>query len=795
MVPPEPLGNILERISDGFVAFDAGMNYTYVNQKGGEILGRKPEDLVGKNYWEEYPEAKGTSFANAYVRALEAQEPIVLEEYYPPFRRWFENRIYPSSDGLAIFFTDVTERRQARAALDRNEQVLQLFVKHSPAAIAMFDREMNYIIASDRYRADYDLGEQPLAGRSHYEVFPEIPEHWRDIHKRCLSGAVERMEEDPFPRQDGRTDWVRWEIRPWHEAEGEIGGIILFSEVITERRRMMTSEREQRLIAETLREANVALTQTLTLETILTTLLEYLSRLVPYDSANVMLVEGGSVVRVHALRGYKMWPDVRQSPAIQTIITSRTSLLIPDTRNYPGWLRPAGAEHVLSWIGIPLISGGQVIGLFSIDKAEPDFFTEEHRQLAEGLAGQAAVAIQNARLFKDSQSRLTKLNVINESSRRLQKLLSPDQLAHEILTIVEDMLDYTYGAILLVDDTGEFLEPFAISDQKRGTEFREADREFVRSKELRLGRGITGWVAQHGESVRLDDVRQDARYLAVREDVRAELCVPLENQDRVIGVLNVESNQIGAYTQDDQRLLETIAAQIAVAIQNSRLFDHLRRSRDRLSDLSKKLVETHETESRAIGRELHDQIGQMLTALKLTLEVAPQLPAELAVKRYAYAQELVDDLLTRISRLTLDLRPPMLDDLGLVPALAWHVTRLQEQSGIDLAFNHRGVEGRRFDFEIETTAYRVIQESLTNAMRHARASRIRLEIRCEAEWMHIHVEDDGTGFDPAPALAKNRGLGGMRERIQLAGGEFHIESRVGEGAKVSIRLPLKGRDS
>jgi signal transduction histidine kinase len=185
----------------------------------------------------------------------------------------------------------------------------------------------------------------------------------------------------------------------------------------------------------------------------------------------------------------------------------------------------------------------------------------------------------------------------------------------------------------------------------------------------------------------------------------------------------------------------------------------------------------------------------MLTALKLTLEVAPQLPAELAKKRYALAQELVDDLLTRISRLTLDLRPPMLDDLGLFPALAWHVNRFQEQSGIELDFNHRGVEGRRFDFEIETTAYRVIQESLTNAMRHARPARIKLEVRCEAEWMNILIEDDGLGFDPEPALAKNRGLGGMRERIQLAGGEFHIESRVGEGAKVSIRLPLKGRDS
>jgi len=132
---------------------------------------------------------------------------------------------------------DITERKKALETLQRNEQVLRLFVEHSPAAIAMFDNDMNYIVASRRFLVDYDLGEQNIIGRSHYEVFPEIPDYWKDIHRRCLAGATERAKEDPFPRADGKTDWVRWEIRPWYESEGEIGGIILFSEVITDRRK------------------------------------------------------------------------------------------------------------------------------------------------------------------------------------------------------------------------------------------------------------------------------------------------------------------------------------------------------------------------------------------------------------------------------------------------------------------------------------------------------------------------------------------------------------------------------
>jgi signal transduction histidine kinase len=214
---------------------------------------------------------------------------------------------------------------------------------------------------------------------------------------------------------------------------------------------------------------------------------------------------------------------------------------------------------------------------------------------------------------------------------------------------------------------------------------------------------------------------------------------------------------------------------------------------DRLQGLSRRLVEVQETERRHIARELHDEVGQILTGLKLVLDINARQPVDEGSQfDLSQAQMLVNELIERVDVLSLDLRPPMLDDLGLLPALLWHFKRYTAQSNIQVNFQHHGLEGQRFPAEIETATYRITQEALTNVARHAGVSEVLVQLWANPDMINIQVEDRGVGFDPQTILAAgaSSGLSGMRERADLLGGRLTLESMPGSGARLVAELPL-----
>ncbi|RMF85522.1 MAG: GAF domain-containing protein, partial [Nitrospinota bacterium] len=234
-------------------------------------------------------------------------------------------------------------------------------------------------------------------------------------------------------------------------------------------------------------------------------------------------------------------------------------------------------EGIRSYVTVPLVVQGELIGSLNLGAEESQAFTEEQVDILRKIADSLAIAIEQSRLSGENEQRLQELMAVHQAGQHLQQLYTPERLSQEIIRVLEDTLGYEYGAVLLIEEGSDRLLPFALSEQGKGPDFVEADKAYVASHPLRVGVGITGWVAQSGKSVRVGDVRKDPRYYAMREEIRSELCVPLRLGDRVIGVVNVETPRLNAYTETDQRVLETVASQIAVAIQNARLYEQVQR--------------------------------------------------------------------------------------------------------------------------------------------------------------------------------------------------------------------------
>jgi signal transduction histidine kinase len=295
----------------------------------------------------------------------------------------------------------------------------------------------------------------------------------------------------------------------------------------------------------------------------------------------------------------------------------------------------------------------------------------------------------------------------------------------------------------------------------------------------------------------IEDISQEYPHFRDEMDVyesgsiRSWLGVPLQVKGQVTGMVALDREREHPYTAEEIQLAVSFASQAAIALENARLFAEVRAGHERLQGLSRRLVEIQEAERRHIARELHDQVGQALTGLKLVLEMGSRLPADLSRDSLREAQALASDLLTRVRELSLDLRPAMLDDLGLLPALLWQFERYTARTQVRVSFRQAGLE-RRFPADVETAVYRIVQEALTNVARHAGASEAMVRLWVDREILHLQIQDQGVGFDVKATLAAptTGGLSGMYERVVLLGGQLTIESAPGAGACLTAELPL-----
>ncbi len=358
-----------------------------------------------------------------------------------------------------------------------------------------------------------------------------------------------------------------------------------------------------------------------------------------------------------------------------------------------------------------------------------------------------------------------------------------------------DIMNGTIGGILLLDEQTQTLTHSV---------HRGLGAEFVEKTRFNLGEGIIGSVAQSGKATLLEDISSDPRVaypeLVSAEGLKAFICVPLRAKDKVLGVLHVASRKPRHFTTNDMHLLYAIGDQLGIAIEHARLYERLRKARERLRRLARQNLVAEEEERRRIARELHDETSQSLSGIALQLQALIEMSAISGKQDAEFVaglkkvQSLTVQVHNEVSRLISNLHPALLDTLGLVPAVRQHAeTRLQPLD-INVSVEIKGTE-MRFPSDIETALFRFIQGAIGNIIQHSKAKKATIVLEYQPDEFSLIISDDGQGFDVSEITdveesGRGRGLFSMRERIGFLGGTSGIESKIGKGTTVWAKIPI-----
>jgi signal transduction histidine kinase len=430
-----------------------------------------------------------------------------------------------------------------------------------------------------------------------------------------------------------------------------------------------------------------------------------------------------------------------------------------------------------TFLGVPILLRGVAYGnLYLSEKESGEDFTSEDEEFVTMLAAQAAVAIENARLYESATRWLAQL----ESLTEVGNALAGETELQPLLQLIAERLAPLIDAELVV-----IAIPIGGGDLRIEAAAGPVAEELVGTT-LARDTSKSGRVLERRRSERVDSTLEDVEVdqeLARRVGLRSGLFVPMLVADRPIGVIAAH-NKLGAdprFTEEDLRLTETFGARAAVAVD---LADRVAR------DALRRVVEGQELERRRLARELHDETGQALTSILLGLKQVEEADSpESARVATAELREQIVETLQNVRRLAVELRPSALDDFGLAPALDRLAEAFNEQSGIavDVETN---VDDRRLAPEVETALYRIVQEALTNVVKHAEATRVSIVVTRRGSSVTAVIEDDGQGFGAGGGTGEGLGLVGMKERVGLLGGRLALESTEGAGTTVVAEVPV-----
>ena len=550
--------------------------------------------------------------------------------------------------------------------------------------------------------------------------------------------------------------------------------------------RLFLSEQKRAEQSRVISEAGRHITSILDIDEILVQVVHLLQNAFDYDHVGIALIEDDEAV--YKVGAGPLWenPEFGFEP-IQLAVggegltgwvaSSGETLLVPDVSKEPRYVAMRGC-NTRSELTVPIKLKEQVIGVLDIQSERLNAFDQSDITVVQSVANQAAIAIENARLFDAEQRRAEQFRVMSEVGQRMTSILDVDQLLTEIVSLIRDAFGYYLVDVALIEGD-DLIVKAGVGDCFR-------DPGFSPPRLKVDGQGIMAWVARNGEPLLAPIVTQDARYLPLPDglETQSELAVPLRTKTAIIGVLDVQSDLPHAFDGSDLVVLRSLADQAAVAIENARLYEQARQLA---------VVE----ERQRLARELHDAVTQTLFSASLISETLPELwktDQPEGERLLGELRQLSRGALAEMRTLLLELRPAALVEADLGELLRQLGEAVAGRTGATLNI---ALEGRaQLPPDVHVALYRIAQEALNNVVKHARARQVHVRLsrspalRKQRAGQHtsaqLQICDDGIGFDPDLVPTDRLGMGIIQERAEAIAARLDIQTSPGSGTTIAV---------
>jgi PAS domain S-box-containing protein len=741
----------------------------YANEKCEEIMGYKKDEFYSPNFdflalvAPEYRKLVKARLArhimgkevNPYEYALITKEGKRIEAILST-----KLISYRGEDAVLGMITDITERKRAEEQLRESEQRYRSVVDNIGIGVSLINRNMEIVSLNTqmkRWFPDIDISKNPICYRSFNNPPREGICSYCPTYKTLKDGQVhESITETPAGDEIRNYRIISSPIKG---KAGKIIAAIEMVEEITERKQaedaLKQSEKKYRTLVETAQEG-IGISDP---EENLTFVNQAFAYMLGYKKQELLGKNLSQISDEEEFTKFKKETQKRKQGKL-----SKYEAKLFTKKGKPKYF-------YVSAVPIRTKNAG-----FKGTLAVLTDITELKRAREQNLLLEASKAL----------SRTLKLDqVLKIATEKMAKALKADRCSVALLNKSADSAAIRH--VFTKEDA-----PSSMLPSKRIP----PDEHFPKAKKMLLAKGYV-----EIKNVETDPLPPSIRSYFLRARTKSSLLIPLIVDKKLFGVFHIGSTKkLRSFTSEEISLAQTIANQVAVAVENARLLELVRKSSEDLKTLSTQLINIQEEERKKIAQELHDEVGQTAFAMKMNLDLIKKNLSTDTGKledietRLTDTEDLLSQTIDQIRNLTTDLRPSMLDDFGLIPTLNWYIDNLSKRTNIKVYLKTKNFKPR-LSSEVETTLYRILQEALTNIAKHAQATEVSILLAQKNSFASLSVEDNGMGFDAKKTtFPKDRlGLFSIKERVKLLNGQFKIDSKPNKGTKLNVKIPLKER--